>query len=54
MKIEARKIKRLVRNILTTRPDEIGCADCRHLQTKLQLFQTEANVRANHAQRLLG
>lgn len=28
MKIEARKIKRLVRNILTTRPDEIGCAEC--------------------------
>ena len=28
MKIESRKIKHLVRNILTARPDEIGCAEC--------------------------
>jgi uncharacterized protein with PIN domain len=28
MKIESRKIKRMVRNILTARPDEIGCAEC--------------------------
>ena len=28
MSIESRKIKRMVRNILTARPDEIGCAEC--------------------------
>jgi hypothetical protein len=28
MKIESRKIRRMVRNILTARPDEIGCAEC--------------------------
>lgn len=28
MKIESRKVKRMVRNILTARPDEIGCAEC--------------------------
>jgi uncharacterized protein with PIN domain len=28
VKIESRKIKRMVRNILTARPDEIGCAEC--------------------------
>lgn len=26
--IESDRIKRLVRNILTTRPDEIGCEEC--------------------------
>lgn len=26
--VDARKVKRLVRNVLTTRPDEIGCAEC--------------------------
>ena len=26
--IESREIKGLVRNILTTRPDEIGCDEC--------------------------
>ncbi len=26
--IDAAKIKRMVRNVLTTRPDEIGCAEC--------------------------
>lgn len=28
MPIETGKIKRMVRNVLTTRPDEIGCAEC--------------------------
>jgi hypothetical protein len=28
MTIESRKIKQLVRNILSTRPDEIGCDKC--------------------------
>jgi hypothetical protein len=28
MTIESRRIKQLVRNILTTRPDEIGCDKC--------------------------
>jgi len=28
MTIEPRKIKHMVRNILTARPDEIGCAEC--------------------------
>jgi hypothetical protein len=28
MTIESRRIKRMVRNILTTRPDEIGCDAC--------------------------
>lgn len=28
MTIESRRIKRMVRNILTTRPDEIGCDEC--------------------------
>jgi hypothetical protein len=28
MTIESRGIKQLVRNILTTRPDEIGCDKC--------------------------
>jgi hypothetical protein len=28
MNLEPMKLKRLVRNILTTRPDEIGCDDC--------------------------
>jgi deoxycytidylate deaminase len=28
MKIEAQRIKQMVRNILTTRPDEIGCDEC--------------------------
>lgn len=28
MPIESGKIKRIVRNVLTTRPDEIGCAEC--------------------------
>ncbi|MGD2145039.1 MAG: hypothetical protein PVF54_11225 [Anaerolineae bacterium] len=28
MGIEPRRLKRMVRNILTTRPDEIGCAEC--------------------------
>jgi uncharacterized protein with PIN domain len=28
VKIESRKIKRMVRNILTARPDEVGCAEC--------------------------
>jgi hypothetical protein len=26
--IESKQIKRLVRNVLTTRPDEIGCEEC--------------------------
>jgi len=26
--IESRKLKRMVRNILTARPDEIGCEEC--------------------------
>ena len=26
--IESREIKRMVRNILTARPDEIGCEEC--------------------------
>ena len=26
--IESKQIKRLVRSILTTRPDEIGCEEC--------------------------
>ncbi len=28
MQIESGKIKRMVRSVLTTRPDEIGCAEC--------------------------
>ena len=28
MTIELNKIKHMVRNILTARPDEIGCAEC--------------------------
>jgi deoxycytidylate deaminase len=28
MTIESRKIKQMVRNVLTTRPDEIGCDEC--------------------------
>jgi len=28
MGIESREIKGMVRNILTTRPDEIGCEEC--------------------------
>jgi hypothetical protein len=28
MTIEPRKIKRMVRNVLSTRPDEIGCDEC--------------------------
>lgn len=28
MNLEPIKLKRLVRSILTTRPDEIGCDDC--------------------------
>jgi hypothetical protein len=28
MTIEPRKITQMVRNILTTRPDEIGCDEC--------------------------
>ena len=28
MTIELRKIKHMVRSILTARPDEIGCAEC--------------------------
>jgi len=28
MSIESRKIKHMVRNILTARPDEIGCVEC--------------------------
>ncbi|MFW6082630.1 MAG: hypothetical protein ACOC8C_01105 [Chloroflexota bacterium] len=28
MTIESRNIKHMVRNILTARPDEIGCAGC--------------------------
>lgn len=28
MSIEPEKLKRTVRNILTTRPDEIGCDEC--------------------------
>lgn len=27
-KIDSRKTKRMVRNILTARPDEIGCSEC--------------------------
>ncbi len=26
--VDSAKIKRLVRNVLTTRPDEIGCEEC--------------------------
>ena len=28
MTVDSSKIKRLARNILTTRPDEIGCDEC--------------------------
>lgn len=28
MTVESGRIKRMVRNILTARPDEIGCDDC--------------------------
>jgi hypothetical protein len=28
MTVESREIKQMVRNILTTRPDEIGCDEC--------------------------
>jgi hypothetical protein len=28
MTIESRRIKQMVRNVLTTRPDEIGCDEC--------------------------
>jgi hypothetical protein len=28
MTIDSRKIKQMVRNILTARPDEIGCDEC--------------------------
>jgi deoxycytidylate deaminase len=28
MTIESRKIKQMVRNVLTTRPGEIGCDEC--------------------------
>jgi hypothetical protein len=28
MTIESREIKKMVRNILTARPDEIGCDEC--------------------------
>jgi len=28
MELEATTLKRMVRNILTTRPDEIGCDEC--------------------------
>ena len=28
MKLEPTTLKRMVRNVLTTRPDEIGCDEC--------------------------
>ncbi|MGD2104348.1 MAG: hypothetical protein PVJ55_04445 [Anaerolineae bacterium] len=28
MSIESGKLKKMVRNILTTRPDEVGCDEC--------------------------